>query len=118
MNQENIIKKESKISYKKGFFSSSYGDLVLTPTELFLTDLRGRKVISIPIKEILNVRVAKNVSSVDYMFITYKADDKEKTARFMHFSLLDSSLLMGELSRVKESYFVAWQRAIEDLRQG
>ncbi len=118
MDQENIIKKEGKIQYKKSFFSNTRGELVLTTTELYHQDRKSKKLVSIPVKDIINVRTAKGASTASDMYVTYRAEGKEQTAHFMYFSLFNSSLAMGELARVQANYFAPWQQAIEELRSG
>ena len=111
------IKKESGLTYKKGFFNSHKGSLVLTTTELsFLS--KEKKIFSVLIKDILNSRAKKGLGNgLDYLTITYKEDDKEKTAEFEHFAFI-AGMAVGNLSQLKEPYFKSWETLIEETRLG
>ena len=117
MEQENIIKKESKIYYKAGFLKTYVGDLILNKTELYFADKKGDKKIIIPIKSILNVGLSKSVGSKDVMAITFKISEEERIAKFQHFSLMNSYLSVGNITRITASFFAPWQEAIENLRK-
>ncbi len=112
---ENIIKKEGGVQYAKGFLSKPRGDLVLTSAELYFGQ-KEKRIVSIPISSIVNVRVSKGVGhGTDLMRITYKDNSEEKTVKFLHLSFV--GMLSGDISRIQQNFFSAWEQAIENLRQ-
>jgi hypothetical protein len=113
---ENIIKKESKVTYKK-FLNSKKGDLVLTNSRLYFTS-KDTEIFNTAIKDIINVKAQNGLGNgMSHLVVTYTQDGKEQTAKIEHFSFL-KGVAIGNLSALKEPYFKSWELAIEDLRSG
>lgn len=115
--EEVIIKKENDLTYKVHFLSNNKGSLVLTPTELYFL-LKRKKIFSISIKSIINVVAQKGLGNgVDYLIVLYIEGDKEKKVKIEHFAFWAGTAI-GNLSQLKEPYFKAWERIIEETRLG
>jgi hypothetical protein len=115
MENEQIIKKESGLTYKKGFLSQFKGSLILTATELSF-ETKDKKQFSILLKDVLNSRAKKGLGNgLDYLIITYIETGKEKKAEFEHMNFM-GGLAVGNLSQLKEPYFKSWESQIEDTR--
>jgi hypothetical protein len=110
----NIIKKD-KVTYYKNFIIRTSGELILTPTELSF-QARNKKIFSIPVSSILNVRVFKGVGyGVDKMDIRYTDSDKEKIVKFEHIFYM-AAIQLGGAARLQQNYFSPWEQAIETAR--
>ena len=114
---DQLIKKESGLTYRKSLFSEKKGSLALTPTELYFETKNGKQ-FSVLLKDVINSR-AKNGfgNGVDHLIVSYKKDGKETTVKFEHRALWAGAAI-GALSQLKEPYFKSWEATIEDARLG
>ncbi len=114
---EQTIKKESGLTFKKGFLNSFRGSLVLTSSELYF-ESKDKKVFSVLISDIENSRAKKGIGNgLDYLVIEYKEDGKSKKTEFEHMAFV-SGLAMGNMSQLRETYFKSWETIIEETRMG
>lgn len=116
MSDEKILKKEDKLDYKSGLFGKR-GSLVLTTTGLYFQSGED-KPLSVPLGNLISVNAKKGLGNgVDYLFLIYSKDEKEKEARIQHLAFW-AGMAMGNLSQLREPYFKSWEQAIENARYG
>ncbi len=118
-NNQNVLKKESGLTYYRGGIMPTGGTLVLTDTELsFKVRFKKENEFSIPIKKIQSINCKKGFGTgSENMFIVYEQDGQEKKIKIKH-SSFTSMVTVGNLSRLGAFYFSSWEQAINDARRG
>lgn len=117
MTDEQIIRKEGNLRYGKKRFDifekrGQRGSLILTASELSFVEDKGKKTLSIPVREIMNVR-ATPLKNQNALIIEYTDGSEEKKATIWYRGEIGLTAFRKIFA---EPYFKSWEELIEKTR--